>query len=258
MSEPNWYDEAEMYDIAFDWDTAPEVECLRRLFTRWVPRPVRTVYEPFCGAGRLALPLARAGFRVVGADLNPAMLSLGAKKAAAAGIDMELAHADVCEFAPPCEAVVTLIDSFRHLPIATAARALKLWARACGAAAEQRGRQGVIVIGLGIAKDDTDPSPVEDWEVSRGGVAVRTVVEMIQGADPEVEVMHATMHVRHPDGSTRQVSTRSPMARYTYERFETLVGTCGLRIAQCLAWNHIAREEVETRSGSVVAVLVGA
>lgn len=258
MSELNWYDEAEMYDIAFDWDTAPEVECLRQLFTRWVPRPVRTVYEPFCGAGRLALPLARAGFRVAGADLNSAMLELGAKKAAAAGIEMELACADVCEYAPPCEAVVTLIDSFRHLPIAAAARALKLWARACGAAGGQPGEQGVIVIGMGIAKDDADQSPPEDWEVSRGGITVRTVVEMIHGADPEVEDMRATMHARYPDGSTREVSTRSPMARYTYERFETLAGACGLRIAQCLAWRHIGREEVETRSGSVVAVLVGA
>ncbi|MFZ4575901.1 MAG: class I SAM-dependent methyltransferase [Phycisphaerales bacterium] len=254
MSELNWYDEAEMYDIGFDWDVGPEVECLRRLFERWVPRPVRTVYEPFCGAGRLAVPLARAGFRVVGADLNRAMLELGEKKAAAAGVEMELLCADVCEYAPPCEAVVTLIDSFRHLPLADAARALKLWARACGAV----GGQGVIVIGMGIAKDDADQAPLEDWEVSRGGVTVRTVVEMIPSANPEMEEMHATMHARYPDGSTREVSTRSPMARYTYERFESLVGACGLRVAQSLAWRYIAREEVDARSGSVVAVLVGA
>lgn len=43
------------------------------------------VLEVGCGTGRVLVPLARAGFDVVGVDVSPAMLALAAQRVAAAG-----------------------------------------------------------------------------------------------------------------------------------------------------------------------------
>ncbi len=58
--------------------------------------------EVACGTGRLVLPLAHAGFRVVGVDSSPAMLALAGQKVAAAGPDVSsrvhLVEADMRSF----------------------------------------------------------------------------------------------------------------------------------------------------------------
>jgi hypothetical protein len=53
-------DDAELYDIAFDWDVSDEVEwLLERLGAE-----CRSVLEPGCGSGRMLDALARRGIRV--------------------------------------------------------------------------------------------------------------------------------------------------------------------------------------------------
>jgi SAM-dependent methyltransferase len=53
-------DDAELYDIAFDWDISDEADWLvERL-------QATTVLEPGCGAGRMLEALADRGYQVVG------------------------------------------------------------------------------------------------------------------------------------------------------------------------------------------------
>ena len=52
------------------------------------------VLELACGTGRATLPLAAAGHRVVGIDVDPAMLAQAAAKRDAAGVSIELLEAD--------------------------------------------------------------------------------------------------------------------------------------------------------------------
>src|SRR5919205_1838372 len=47
------------------------------------------VLEVACGSGRVLVPLARAGNRVVGLDASPHMLALAREKLSAAGPDVE-------------------------------------------------------------------------------------------------------------------------------------------------------------------------
>src|SRR5690242_5035466 len=58
----------------------------------------RRVLEVACGSGRVVLPMARAGFEVVGIDISPHMLALARQKLAAANVEAELVQDDMRTF----------------------------------------------------------------------------------------------------------------------------------------------------------------
>jgi SAM-dependent methyltransferase len=62
-------DEAELYDIAFDWDLSEEAAWLSQ-------RLGRSVLEPGCGSGRMLAALAAHGLEAVGIDTSEEMLAL--------------------------------------------------------------------------------------------------------------------------------------------------------------------------------------
>jgi SAM-dependent methyltransferase len=64
-------DEAELYDIAFDWDLTEEAAWLvERLGSK-----CRSVLEPGCGSGRMLAALAAHRLEVVGIDTSEQMLA---------------------------------------------------------------------------------------------------------------------------------------------------------------------------------------
>jgi SAM-dependent methyltransferase len=65
-------DDAELYDIAFDWDVSDEVGWL---LERLGP-DCRRVLEPGCGSGRMLEALAQLGLEVTGIDISEPMLEL--------------------------------------------------------------------------------------------------------------------------------------------------------------------------------------
>ena len=67
-------DDAELYDIAFDWDISDEADWLvARL-------EATTVLEPGCGSGRMLEALADRGCQVVGIDRSPRMVELAGRR----------------------------------------------------------------------------------------------------------------------------------------------------------------------------------
>jgi SAM-dependent methyltransferase len=70
------------------------------LITSAVPRGGRLL-DVGCGAGREALGLARAGYRVVGVDLSPAMVAAASAAAARAGLDIEFRVQGLTELDDP-------------------------------------------------------------------------------------------------------------------------------------------------------------
>jgi ubiquinone/menaquinone biosynthesis C-methylase UbiE len=90
--------------------TAREVEALRGL----VPlAPGDAVLDLACGWGRHAIELARAGCSVTGVDWSATLLERAAKRAAAAGVEVEWVRADMRElpWADRFDAVVCLYSS---------------------------------------------------------------------------------------------------------------------------------------------------
>ncbi len=61
---------------------------------RHCPTPGRLI-DLGCGTGRLLLPFARQGYRVLGVDLSAEMLKVAAEKARAASVAVDLLHANL-------------------------------------------------------------------------------------------------------------------------------------------------------------------
>jgi SAM-dependent methyltransferase len=80
------------------------------------------ILEPMCGSGRLLLPLARAGYRIAGVDISPALLALAHRRLADAGLlgQVALIEADIRQTAPagPFGLAIVALNSFMHLSTA--------------------------------------------------------------------------------------------------------------------------------------------
>jgi SAM-dependent methyltransferase len=89
----------------------------RELVERCV-RPGGRILDVGCGAGREALDLARAGFRVLGLDVAPRMIEAARRRAEAEGLAVELRVGSVTELTAPPGAfdAVFWAGSYHHVP----------------------------------------------------------------------------------------------------------------------------------------------
>jgi SAM-dependent methyltransferase len=151
-------EDAELYDIAFDWDVSAEADwLLERLGAG-----CRSVLEPGCGAGRILEALARRGLAAVGIDRSPAMVELARKRLAAAGLRGEVAVADMTAFDLGCafDGAVCPINTLAHLTRAELAGHLE----AMGAALRP-GARYLVQLGLFVGWEPH----VSRWEAERDG-----------------------------------------------------------------------------------------
>jgi SAM-dependent methyltransferase len=75
---------------------SPLFEADRAFLLRHCPGPARLI-DLGCGTGRLIVPLAKAGWRVLGVDLSAEMLAVAREKARAEGAEVELLQANLAE-----------------------------------------------------------------------------------------------------------------------------------------------------------------
>jgi SAM-dependent methyltransferase len=73
------------------------------------------VLDVACGTGNAAIPAARAGARVTGLDLVPALLDGGRKKAAAAGVEIEWVEGDAEALPFEDGAFDRVVSTFGHM-----------------------------------------------------------------------------------------------------------------------------------------------
>jgi ubiquinone/menaquinone biosynthesis C-methylase UbiE len=92
------YADPELYDIenAYD-DDLP-------LLLRWAEAQGGPVIDLACGTGRTAIPLAEAGYQIVGVDIHGGMLARARAKARERGVTVELYEQDCADFAVPVQA----------------------------------------------------------------------------------------------------------------------------------------------------------
>ncbi|HYK07174.1 MAG TPA: class I SAM-dependent methyltransferase [Gaiellaceae bacterium] len=72
------------------------------------------VVELACGTGRITVPIAKAGIRVIGVDGSTAMLEVAREYAAAEEVELDLRHGDMRE-PPVSERVPLVLIPFRSL-----------------------------------------------------------------------------------------------------------------------------------------------
>jgi len=160
-------DDAELYDIAFDWDISDEADWLvARL-------EATTVLEPGCGSGRMLEALADRGCQVVGIDRSPRMVELSRRRLGTRG---EVFEADMTHFdlARAFDGAVCPINTLLHLTPAGLGRHLHRMSLHL----ERRSR---YLVQVGLLEVDHEPPPGSHWEASRGDISLR-----VEWADDEL------------------------------------------------------------------------
>jgi SAM-dependent methyltransferase len=256
----NWYDYPEYYDIAFGWDTQAELKFLERIFRRYAGRRIQRVFEPFCGTGRTTLPLARRGYQVSGLDINAAAIAFARRRAARLRMDVQLAVGDVCDWSAPeaVDAIVALIDSFRHLVRPQQVR------RAVQAFERGLNPGGLLI--LGVCLGHPDDIPAESlWVMRRDGTVVETLISKRRATSPR-----GTMPVRHElrvtarDGKRLRIVCDGVMRIYTRDSLARTVCAGGrFSLRALFPWRNLARpvnlldnQHAPEPVGNVVAVFV--
>ena len=114
----NVYDYPRYYDLVYGSDWKAEYSFLRGSFQQYARIPVRRVFEPACGTGRLLYRLGKAGFEVSGLDLNPQAVGYCNKRLQRHGLAPSVWVGDMSDFRlpHPVDAAFNMINSFRHLP----------------------------------------------------------------------------------------------------------------------------------------------
>ena len=109
--EGEWLDELALYRP--DERTQKEVEFI---VDRLELEPGERILDVACGHGRIAVELARRGFRVTGVDLSPRSLELARSRAEEAGVEVGLVHRDMREidFDGEFDAAINVFTSFGY------------------------------------------------------------------------------------------------------------------------------------------------
>lgn len=75
-------------------------------------KPGSTILDVGCGAGRTSIPLAQRGYRVVGIDLMPGLISVAEKQSRAYGVELDFRVMDVARMSFPEESFQNVLFSF--------------------------------------------------------------------------------------------------------------------------------------------------
>jgi SAM-dependent methyltransferase len=151
-------DDAEIYDIAFDWDVSAEVDwLLERL-----GRPA-SVLEPGCGSGRMLAAFARRGIDVAGIDRSPPMLELARERLGERGT---VVLGDMADFdlGRRFDGAVCPINTLALLSPDELAAHLECMARHTDAY--------IVQVGL-VDPDSHEPFAGSHWEAERGGTKLK-------------------------------------------------------------------------------------
>jgi SAM-dependent methyltransferase len=152
--------EAEIYDIAFDWDVTDEV---RWLLERLGPA-CRSVLEPGCGSGRMLAALAREGVDAVGVDLSPAMVRLAERRVPGRAVLADMTDFDLGR---TFDGAICPINTLAHLKPDALARHL-------GCTARQLRPRAAYLVQLAIFAGRHGGAD-SSWEATRGDVTLRVL-----------------------------------------------------------------------------------
>ena len=119
------YDYPKYYDLIFASDWAAEFKFLKECFEQYSSKPVKRVFEPACGTGRLLVQFAKGSYEVAGNDLNEKAIEYCNERLVRQGFAPSAFVGDMANFTvkKKFDAAFNLINTFRHLPTEATAEA---------------------------------------------------------------------------------------------------------------------------------------
>lgn len=204
------YDFPKYYDLIFGSDWKAEYKFLLECFDLWARRPVKRIFEPGCGTGRLMIKLAQAGYDISGLDLNPKAVDYCNRRLEKYGYKPSAFIGDMADFhlKKKVDACFNMINTFRHLPSEAAALAH------FRCIAECLNKGGIYVLGLHLTPQTTQQCTEECWSATKGNLSVNSRLWSI-GVDlkKRVERIGMTYDVYTP---TQQFRIEDETAFRTY------------------------------------------
>ena len=164
------YDYPRYYDLLFGSDWKAEFDFLEACFRKHCPWPVRRVFEPACGTGRLLIRLANVGYKISGNDLNAKAVDYCNDRLERFGHDRTTFLGDMAAFRLPqkVDAAFNTINSFRHLPgEAAAVKHLECMTRVLR-------KGGIYILGLHLEPTEGDRIEDESWTARRGHLTINS------------------------------------------------------------------------------------
>ncbi len=165
------YDYPKYSDALYGSDWRAEFEFLKACFARHARCPVRRLFEPACGTGRLLWKFAACGYEVAGNDLVPQAVDYCNARLAGHGFPPTATVGDMADFRlrRKAHAAFNTLSTFRHLASEAEAESHLR----CVADALARG--GIYVLGLHLTPAGDRVCDDEAWSVRRGhlGLAMR-------------------------------------------------------------------------------------
>ena len=168
VTQGDIYDYPKYYDVLFGSDWKAEFDFLVGCFEKHVKRPVRRLFEPACGTGRLLIRFAKAGYEVAGNDLNPKAVDYCNARFKRHGFPPAAVVGDMSDFRlkRKVDAAFNTINSFRHLQTEKAAESHLR----CVANALVKG--GIYLLGFHLTPTDAPQCDEESWASQRGHLCV--------------------------------------------------------------------------------------
>lgn len=236
MHEPAAYGDA-YADVYDDWygdisDVDATVAALRDL------TPGRRLLELGVGTGRIALPLAGAGFTVTGVDASQAMLDVLSAKPGAEAITAHLGDMAALDgISGPFDVVLVTFNTFFNLD--GEAEQLRCLRRV----AAELAPLGRFVVEAFVPSPDPDVTEtgVEERPAGDGGTVVTTATR-----DPATQVVDGEHLHRRADGTEQRRSWR---IRYLHpHQLDELCGRAGLAlVGRWAGWDASAFTTTSTR-----------
>jgi cyclopropane fatty-acyl-phospholipid synthase-like methyltransferase len=156
-----YFEDAELYDIAFDWDVTAEVAWLYERLGR-----PRSILEPGCGSGRMLEAFARLGVAVTGIDVSTHMLAL-ARNRLGADADVRLADMTDFELVRTFDGAISPINTLLHLTPDELARHFECMGRHIV-------DDGAYLVQVGLMETKSGKAFASShWEASRGDTILR-------------------------------------------------------------------------------------
>jgi SAM-dependent methyltransferase len=229
-------DEAELYDIAFDWDVSAEADWL---VERLGPAR-RHVLEPGCGTGRLLEALAARGLDVTGLDLSEPMAAYARERVP--GADIVVADMTDFDLGARFDGAICAISSVGLLSTDGLARHLGAMARHLEPGARYLVQQGLV--------GDTAELWRSEWEAERGEVKLRVLFEAL-GRDPEPPSERSRSRVEILSGprAGEIVEDLHSTTYWTPETWRAVVDASPLVQAACYDGSLPERPAVDLQSG---------
>ena len=237
--KPNidWYDRPQYFDMVFRDETAAEVRFFGEAFERFVDGPVKRLYEPGCGSGRLVAAMAAKDYDLVALDNNEAMLAYLRKRLKRRGTSAspeksasptassnrspcELINGDmtrhVCR--PPVDAAFCTFNTFRHLLEENSV----LEHLRCVAASLRTG--GIYLLGFHCIPLDADPECTERWTATHGGTKVSVTLKVVEfERRRRRETLRVSIKATKRSGQVERVRSEFPLRLYTPKQAKALL-----------------------------------